>query len=63
MLFIDQIVGSQRLRAVSSIGTSFPLTTTANGKAALAYMDHGDAARLDAAERERMSGFPGPSPR
>ncbi len=55
MLFIDQIVGSQRLRAVSSIGTTFPLTTTANGKAALACMDHADAAKLVAAEREKMS--------
>jgi len=39
MRFIDQIVGSQRLRTVSSIGESFPLTTTANGKAALAQLD------------------------
>ena len=46
MLFIDQIVGSQRLRAVSSIGARFPLTTTANGKAALACMDHADAEGL-----------------
>lgn len=44
MLFIDQIVGSQRLRTVSSIGESFPLTTTANGKAALACLS-GDEAK------------------
>ena len=50
MLFIDQIVGSQRLRAVSSIGARFPLTTTANGKAALACMDHADAEGLIRAE-------------
>lgn len=39
MLFIDQIEGTQRLRTVSSIGESFPLTKTANGKAALSCMD------------------------
>ncbi len=53
MHFIDQIVGSQRLRTVSSIGESFPLTTTANGKAALACMDQTEAARLVLAELER----------
>ncbi|MFL4469208.1 IclR family transcriptional regulator [Tateyamaria armeniaca] len=50
MLFIDQIVGSQRLRTVSSIGESFPLTTTANGKAALAVMDPALATKLILAE-------------
>lgn len=50
MLFIDQIVGSQRLRTVSSIGESFPLTTTANGKAALAIMDTALATKLILAE-------------
>ena len=39
MLFVDQVVGTHRLRTVSSIGETFPLTTTANGKAALACMD------------------------
>ncbi|MEQ9039455.1 MAG: IclR family transcriptional regulator [Silicimonas sp.] len=52
MLFIDQIVGSQRLRTVSSIGESFPLTTTANGKAALACLDPTEAARLVLKELE-----------
>ncbi len=55
MLFIDQIVGSQRLRTVSSIGERFPLTTTANGKAALACFDEAEAARLVLAELETMS--------
>lgn len=50
MLFIDQVVGSHRLRTVSSIGETFPLTTTANGKAALAQMDEPKAARLVTAE-------------
>ncbi|MEL6521375.1 MAG: IclR family transcriptional regulator [Pseudomonadota bacterium] len=46
MRFVDQIVGSQRLRTVSSIGETFPLTTTANGKAALACLDLAEATRL-----------------
>ncbi len=37
-VFIDQVQGSHRLRAVSAIGVSFPLTTTANGKALLAAL-------------------------
>ena len=46
MLFIDQIIGSHRLRTVSSIGDTFPLTTTANGKAALACLDELAATNL-----------------
>jgi DNA-binding IclR family transcriptional regulator len=38
LIFIDQIPGTHRLRAVSSIGVVFPLTNTANGKACLALM-------------------------
>ena len=52
MLFVDQIVGSQRLRAVSRIGETFPLTTTANGKAALACLPREHAERLIVAEIE-----------
>jgi DNA-binding IclR family transcriptional regulator len=37
-VFVDQIPGSHRLRAVSAIGVSFPLHCTANGKAMLAAM-------------------------
>jgi len=50
MLFVDQVVGSQRLRTVSSIGETFPLTNTANGKAALAVMDPARATKLILAE-------------
>ena len=50
MRFIDQIVGQHRLRTVSSIGEAFPLTTTANGKAALACLDPAEATRLITAE-------------
>ncbi len=54
MNFIDQIVGTQRLRTVSSIGETFPLTTTANGKAALACLDQTEAARLVLSELETV---------
>lgn len=38
-VFVDHIEGSQRLRAVSAIGVSFPLHCSANGKAMLAALD------------------------
>lgn len=38
VIFLDQVPGSHRLRTVSSVGDVFPLTTTANGKAALALL-------------------------
>lgn len=50
MRFIDQVIGSQLLRTVSSIGETFPLTTTANGKAALACLDEARAEKLILAE-------------
>lgn len=46
MWFIDQIESPHRLRAVSSIGARFPLTCTANGKAALALLDETSLARI-----------------
>lgn len=46
LIFIDQIPGTQRLRAVSSVGEVFPLTTTANGKACLALMSDDDVATI-----------------
>src|SRR5215469_5171489 len=39
LVFIDQVVGSQRLRTVSAVGETFPLHCTANGKAYLATLD------------------------
>lgn len=39
LVFIDQIVGSYRLRAVSAVGDVFPLYCTANGKAYLATLE------------------------
>lgn len=38
VVFIDQIAGTQRLRAVSGVGEVFPLHCTANGKAYLATL-------------------------
>jgi len=38
MVFVDQVIGSHRLRTVSAVGEVFPMTTTANGKAVLALM-------------------------
>jgi len=38
IVFIDQVIGSHRLRAVSAVGESFPLYCTANGKAYLAQL-------------------------
>lgn len=37
-VFVDQVLGSQRLRAVSAIGDQFPLHCTACGKALLATL-------------------------
>jgi DNA-binding IclR family transcriptional regulator len=39
LVFIDQVIGSQRLRTVSAVGETFPLHCTANGKAYLAELD------------------------
>ena len=38
MLFLDQCPGSHRLRTVGKVGGSFPLTTTANGRASLSLL-------------------------
>ncbi len=48
LVFVDQVIGSQRLRTVSAVGETFPLYCTANGKAYLA--------ELDAAAIERLIG-------
>lgn len=37
-VFLDQVAGSHRLRAVSAVGEKFPLRSTANGKACLAML-------------------------
>lgn len=45
-VFIDQIAGKQRLTAMSAVGVSFPLHSSANGKAILAAMDDADIDKL-----------------
>jgi DNA-binding IclR family transcriptional regulator len=54
-VFVDQIAGSHRLRAVSAIGVSFPLHCTANGKAMLAALDAGELGRLK--KRMHLTGY------
>ncbi|HEX4435929.1 MAG TPA: IclR family transcriptional regulator [Solirubrobacteraceae bacterium] len=53
--FVDQIPGSQRLRAVSAVGAGFPLHCTANGKALLAALDPEDARALLPARLPRLT--------
>lgn len=53
MMFLDQISGTHRLRTVSAVGDVFPLTTTANGRAALSLMPEERAQMLIAQEWER----------
>ncbi len=52
LVFIDQIIGSQRLRTVSAVGESFPLYCTANGKAYLAELEDDAIERLIGREYE-----------
>jgi DNA-binding IclR family transcriptional regulator len=46
LVFIDQVIGSHRLRTVSAVGESFPLHCTANGKAYLSQLDDSAIERL-----------------
>lgn len=46
LVFIDQVIGSQRLRTVSAVGETFPLHCTANGKAYLAQLSDTAVAAL-----------------
>jgi len=46
LVFVDQVIGPQRLRAVSAVGETFPLHCTANGKAYLAALPDGEIERL-----------------
>jgi DNA-binding IclR family transcriptional regulator len=54
-VFLDQIVGAHRLRAVSAIGASFPLHCSANGKAMLALMTPEELARFRRAPLPRLT--------
>ena len=55
LIFIDQVIGPHRLRAVSAIGETFPLYCTANGKAYLAQLDEVAIARLIGTSYERRT--------
>src|SRR5262245_44686355 len=46
LVFIDQVIGSHRLRTVSAVGETFPLYCTANGKAYLAELDDAEIEQL-----------------
>lgn len=46
LVFVDQVIGPQRLRTVSAVGESFPLYCTANGKAYLAQLDDAAVEKL-----------------
>lgn len=50
MVFVDQVIGSHRLRTVSAVGEIFPMTTTANGKAVLALLDDDQLVAIAAPE-------------
>lgn len=51
MVFVDQVVGSHRLRAVSSVNDSFPMTVTANGKAVSALLSPERVYQIHTSER------------
>lgn len=53
MIFLDQVPGTQRLRAISAVGEVFPLTDTANGRACLAACAPERARKLALDEWER----------
>jgi DNA-binding IclR family transcriptional regulator len=54
MIFLDQVLGTQRLRTVSAIGEVFPLTTTANGRTVLAMLNRAQAKSLVVDEWRRL---------
>jgi Transcriptional regulator len=53
MIFLDQVPGTHRLRTVSAVGDVFPLTTTANGRAALSLLPPDEARALAEGEWRR----------
>ncbi|HEY1720643.1 MAG TPA: IclR family transcriptional regulator [Magnetospirillaceae bacterium] len=55
LVFIDQITGSHRLRTVSSVGDSFPLYCTANGKAYLAQLADAEIEQLVGRQYEKRT--------
>lgn len=55
MIFLDQVPGTQRLRAISSVGEVFPVTSTANGRACLAKLPREQAHALAKQEWTRRN--------
>ncbi len=58
MIFLDQVPGTHRLRAISSVGEVFPIATTANGRACLAMLPRDEAFRLAEQEWARQNARP-----
>lgn len=61
MIFLDQIQGTHRLRAVSAVGEAFPLTTTACGLSCLALLPDAEARKLAEDEWMRLGIAPYPA--
>ncbi len=55
VVFIDQVARPQRLQTVSAVGVSFPLHSTANGKALLATLDEAEVRKLLPARLRRLT--------
>ena len=55
LVFLDQVVGPQRLRTVSAVGEKFPLHCTANGKAYLAQLESRAAEQLLGRQLARLT--------
>lgn len=58
--FLDQVVGSQRLRTVSAVGEKFPMLTTATGKATLALLPHDEVVAIAEQELKLSDGIEKP---
>lgn len=58
MVFLDQVQGSHRLRAVSSVGEHFPLTSTANGRATLSILPEDQVLTLARTELSEAGNLP-----
>jgi DNA-binding IclR family transcriptional regulator len=55
VVFIDQVARPQRLQTVSAVGVSFPLHSTANGKALLATLDDAEVRKLLPSRLRRLT--------
>lgn len=54
-VFVDQVQGIHRLRAVSAVGEPFPLYCTANGKALLSLLEDDKIGRLLSGPLEKLT--------